>query len=376
MLRRFSARLLPRLLASTAVVVALLLSSIANAAEAPQYPAEAFAPGEVKLLPGPYEHQVQQDSRFLLGIEPDRLLSWYRQNAGLEPKGEVYGGWESEGIAGHCLGHYLSACARMSKQTGNEEFRKRVAAAQPLSAFLLGELSRQVNLSTPDGRARLVSLARPHLARLREGPLHTLIVDELARLTRLTRADIESGRPAEGPGPERAVLHAIAARPVLRALQLLLEQPDLAAKVVNLEQLATAEARLDMREFAVAMGGLVEVHEVHVDLGPRQVAVELRVEMDHGLAQVGQAANPHLGRREGVHPGDDPDTRFGRVGLGQHPGDLVRGRHHALGHDPDRDVGGFVKAHGDLPGIVLDRAQDVRTVQVLAARGKPYLHVF
>lgn len=130
------------------------------------------------------------------------------------------------------------------QEVGAEEFNRRMAQAQSLSGFLLGQLSGQVNLSTPDGRARLVSLAKPHLARLREGPLRTLILDELARLTRLTRADLESGRPGEAAaaGPERAVLHAIAARPVLRALQLLLEQPDLAVKVTNLEQLAQADA--------------------------------------------------------------------------------------------------------------------------------------
>jgi DNA primase len=130
------------------------------------------------------------------------------------------------------------------QEVGAEEFNRRVAQAQSLSGFLLSQLSSQVNLATPDGRARLVSLAKPHLARLREGPLRTLILDELARLTRLTRADLESARPAESAaaGPGRAVLHAIAARPVLRALQLLLEQPDLAVKVTHLEQLAQADA--------------------------------------------------------------------------------------------------------------------------------------
>jgi DNA primase len=127
------------------------------------------------------------------------------------------------------------------QEVGADEFNKRVAQAQSLSGFLLGQLSSQVNLGTADGRARLVSLAKPHLARLREGPLRTMIVDELARLTRLTRADLES-RPAEAAGPERAVVQAIAARPVLRALQLLLEQPALAAQVGNLEQLAQADA--------------------------------------------------------------------------------------------------------------------------------------
>ena len=40
-----------------------------------------------------------------------------------------------------------------------------------------------------------------------------------------------------------------------------------------------AEAAADEPELAVAVGGLVQVHEVHVDRAPRQVAVELRVEV-------------------------------------------------------------------------------------------------
>ncbi|HYO23676.1 MAG TPA: beta-L-arabinofuranosidase domain-containing protein, partial [Lacipirellulaceae bacterium] len=98
----------------------------ASAAEVAPPPARRFEPGDVKLLPGPFEHALQLDQRTLLAYEPDRLLAWYRKNAGLTPKAEVYGGWESQGIAGHCLGHYLSACARIYAATGNEEFRRRV----------------------------------------------------------------------------------------------------------------------------------------------------------------------------------------------------------------------------------------------------------
>ena len=56
------------------------------------------------------------------------------------------------------------------------------------------------------------------------------------------------------------------------------------------------QAGMDEPGFAVAMCGLVEVHEVHVDLGPGQVAIELGVEMQEGFAQRGEAADPHLRR--------------------------------------------------------------------------------
>jgi DUF1680 family protein len=88
--------------------------------------ARRFDVGAVQLLEGPYRQALELDARFLLDLEPDRLLSWFRKEAGLEPKAEVYGGWESQGVAGHCLGHYLSACARMYRATGDVEFRNRV----------------------------------------------------------------------------------------------------------------------------------------------------------------------------------------------------------------------------------------------------------
>ena len=52
--------------------------------------------------------------------EPDRLLAWFRKEAGLAPKAEAYKGWERQTIAGHSLGHYLSACSMMVAATGDD----------------------------------------------------------------------------------------------------------------------------------------------------------------------------------------------------------------------------------------------------------------
>jgi hypothetical protein len=69
---------------------------------------------------------------------------------------------------------------------------------------------------------------------------------------------------------------------------------------------------------AVAVRGLVEVHEVHVDVGPGQVAVELRVQVAERLAQRAEAGDPHLGGREGVHPQDHAGAT--RIGVGLQAG--------------------------------------------------------
>jgi DUF1680 family protein len=80
----------------------------------------------VKLLDGPFLHAAELDAKILLSYEPDRLLSKFYSEAGLTPKAEHYMGWENETIAGHSLGHYLSACSMMYQTTGDNKFIERV----------------------------------------------------------------------------------------------------------------------------------------------------------------------------------------------------------------------------------------------------------
>jgi hypothetical protein len=80
----------------------------------------------VRLLPSPWFDAVEANRRYLHALEPDRLLHNFRTSAGLKPKGEVYGGWESDTIAGHTLGHYLTALSLMHAQTGDAECQRRV----------------------------------------------------------------------------------------------------------------------------------------------------------------------------------------------------------------------------------------------------------
>lgn len=86
----------------------------------------SFALKDVTLLPGsPFKHAMDKDAAYLLSLEPDRLLHRFHKNAGLPTKGTVYGGWESEGLSGHTLGHYLSACAMMYSSTMDKRFKAK-----------------------------------------------------------------------------------------------------------------------------------------------------------------------------------------------------------------------------------------------------------
>ena len=87
---------------------------------------EVFNLSDVRLLPGPFRHAQEMDERYLLELDPDRLLASYYKTAGLKPKAPQYGGWESTHLSGAILGHYLSAASMMFASTGNPKLKERV----------------------------------------------------------------------------------------------------------------------------------------------------------------------------------------------------------------------------------------------------------
>ena len=140
------------------LVLCPVMSLVASAPPTPKL--QAFDLHDVKLLDGPFKHATDPDREYLLKLEPDRLLAWFRKEAGLEPKARVYGGWESEALAGHTLGHYLSACALMYRATGDVRFRDRIT-------YIVGELAacQRANgngyvAAIPNGKRLFAEVAR------------------------------------------------------------------------------------------------------------------------------------------------------------------------------------------------------------------------
>jgi DUF1680 family protein len=79
----------------------------------------------VRLAPSDFANAVAVNRAYLLRLQPDRLLHNFVRFAGMTPKAPIYGGWESDTIAGHTLGHYLTALVLMHAQTGDTECRRR-----------------------------------------------------------------------------------------------------------------------------------------------------------------------------------------------------------------------------------------------------------
>lgn len=109
----------------------------------PQPRAQPLPLNRIRLLPSPYLTAVEANRAYLHRLEPDRLLHNFRTQAGLEPKGAVYGGWESDTIAGHTLGHYMTALALMHAQTGDVESKRRLI-------YIIEELAL-CQAQSPDG---------------------------------------------------------------------------------------------------------------------------------------------------------------------------------------------------------------------------------
>lgn len=87
---------------------------------------ENFEIKDVRLTESAFKKAQDMDIRYLLSLDPDRLLAPYMKEAGLEPKAENYINWENTGLDGHVGGHYLSALSYMYASTGNQEIKDRL----------------------------------------------------------------------------------------------------------------------------------------------------------------------------------------------------------------------------------------------------------
>jgi hypothetical protein len=87
---------------------------------------------DVRVLDGPFLAAQQRDEDYLMRLEADRMLHNFRVNAGLQPKADIYGGWESVRTwadircHGHTLGHFLTAASLMYASTGHAQLKQRI----------------------------------------------------------------------------------------------------------------------------------------------------------------------------------------------------------------------------------------------------------
>src|ERR1051326_5422524 len=97
-----------RVAAITLAIVALIIAGPISSQQIAQQSKIAITPAvpevarplplsAVRLTGGPLKRAQDLDADYLLKLEPDRMMAFYRKRAGLEPKAQGYPGWDGDG---------------------------------------------------------------------------------------------------------------------------------------------------------------------------------------------------------------------------------------------------------------------------------------
>lgn len=127
--------------------------------------------GRVRLTGGPLQHAQQLTGAYLLSLDPDRMMAFYRTRAGLPQKAEPYGGWDGPGrnLTGHIAGHYLSAVSYMFLATGDPRYKDR-------ASYLVSEL-KLVQDKNGDGYLSALEHGREAFGALSRGDIRSAPFD-------------------------------------------------------------------------------------------------------------------------------------------------------------------------------------------------------
>ena len=121
----------------------------------------------VRVLGGPLKHAQDITAKYLLELEPDRMMAYYRLRAGLPQKAQPYAGWDGGGrnLTGHIAGHHLSAVSLMYLATGDERFKAR-------ADYLVKEL-KEVQDKNGDGYLGALENGREAFAAVSKGDIRS-----------------------------------------------------------------------------------------------------------------------------------------------------------------------------------------------------------
>ena len=135
------------------------------------YAAQPLPLAAVRVTGGPLKRAQDLNAEYLLKLQPDRMMAFYRKRAGLKPKAEGYGGWDGDGrnLTGHIAGHYLSAVSMMYAATGDQRFKDRVD-------YLVQEM-KEVQDKNGDGFVGALEGAREKFAEVAAGNIRSTFFD-------------------------------------------------------------------------------------------------------------------------------------------------------------------------------------------------------
>lgn len=115
------------------------------------------------------------------------------------------------------------------RKEGVTQFQNRLQNATPLNQFFFDTLTQGIDNTSLIGKSQLVNIAKPYLLKMTDGPYKQLIVDELARLTRIESHRINQIIDEKTSEKTHNTEKNIARTPMRLAMALLLQHPDIYA---------------------------------------------------------------------------------------------------------------------------------------------------
>ncbi|MDP1708457.1 MAG: DNA primase [Gammaproteobacteria bacterium] len=184
------------------------------------------------------------------------------------------------------------------QQEGSEAFLARATRPVPLSEFFYEGLMAEADISSMDGRARLVELARPLLAKLAPGAFQHMMVARLAELVRIDAQQLArmlaAGKPpATAPDGRQERYKRVSAPPTAMSqarlvIALLLSRPSLAAQAGDPQRFAGLEVA-----GAALLQEMLELLHQHPHLSPAALLEHWRdTEQGRQLMKLAQWRHP------------------------------------------------------------------------------------
>ena len=131
------------------------------------------------------------------------------------------------------------------RQEGPEAFNQRVQQAQNYSDFFFSTLEGRVDISSMDGRARLIEIAKPYLRHIPAGVYRDMLEQQLAERAQTSTAILNKHieKPAETRSKPSSVNSPQKSNfsPVRMAITILLQHPELHTAIGNRDKIHTLD---------------------------------------------------------------------------------------------------------------------------------------
>ena len=112
-------------------------------------------------------------------------------------------------------------------EAGKERFLHYLQNAVPLNRFFVDTLTQDIDTSSLAGKSQLVNAAKPYLLKMADGAYKQLMIDELARLTRIETHRLHQLIKENTPDTKQEASKNITRSPVRIAIAILLQHPEI-----------------------------------------------------------------------------------------------------------------------------------------------------